>query len=290
MIQRMMAMPPQRPQRNHLLTLLPEDELNALLPDLERVELEVRDLVYDVNVPIEYAYFPEDGVVSMVGLMSDGTAVEVATVGNEGMLGLPAFLGADSILGQAFSQVAGVAFRMRTEAFRRAAGSGRFQQLMQRYTQAIFTQVAQSSACNRLHLTEERFARWLLMTHDRVARDEFQLTQDFLSQMLGVRRATVSQIAAQAQKDGVIEYSRGRMRILDRTALEAGACECYAIIRTEFERLLGRPPGTPELQRKLQLADHAAAGKSTAGDGSPRQGPADDPYAGASSGQSILEP
>jgi CRP-like cAMP-binding protein len=276
MIQRSMAMPPHRPQRNHLLTLLPEDELNALLPDLERVQLEVRDLVYDVNVPIEHAYFPEDGVVSMVGLMSDGKAVEVATVGNEGMLGLPAFLGADSILGQAFSQVAGVAFRMRTDVFRRASAGGRFQQLMQRYTQAIFTQVAQNSACNRLHLTEERFARWLLMTHDRVGRDEFQLTQDFLSQMLGVRRATVSQIAGQAQKDGVIEYSRGRMRILDRRALEAGACECYAIIRTEFERLLGKPPDMLELRLKLQLPGLAAEGKSTAGDGTPRERPAND--------------
>jgi CRP-like cAMP-binding protein len=277
MIQRIMAVPPHRPQRNHLLTLLPEDELNALLPDLERVDLEVRDLVYDVNVPIDYAYFPEDGVVSMVGLMSDGTAVEVATVGNEGMLGLPVFLGAESILGQAFSQIAGVAFRIRTEVFRRAASSGHLQQLMHRYTQAIFTQVAQNAACNRLHLTEERFARWLLMSHDRVARDEFQLTQDFLSQMLGVRRATVSQIAAQAQKDGMIEYSRGRMRILDRSALEAGACECYAIIRTEFERLLGKPPTMPELRRKLQVPDHAAAGKSTAGDGTPRERAANGP-------------
>jgi CRP-like cAMP-binding protein len=274
MIQRIMAVPPHRPKRNHLLTLLPEDELNALLPDLERVELEVRDLVYDVNVPIEYVYFPEDGVVSMVGLMSDGAAVEVATVGNEGMLGLPAFLGADSMLGQAFSQVAGVAFRLRTDVFRRAAGGGRFQQLMHRYTQAIFTQVAQNAACNRLHLTEERFARWLLMTHDRVARDEFQLTQDFLSQMLGVRRATVSQIAAQAQKDGVIEYSRGRMRIVDRNALEAATCECYAIIRTEFERLLGKPPTIPELRRKVQVPEHAADGKSTAGDGAHEQGAA----------------
>jgi len=279
MIQRIMAVPQHRPQRNHLLTLLPEDELNALLPDLERVELEVRDLVYDVNVPIEYAYFPEDGVVSMVGLMSDGTAVEVATVGNEGMLGLPVFLGADSILGQAFSQVAGVAFRLRADVFRRAAATGRFQQLMQRYTQAIFTQVAQNTACNRLHLTEERFARWLLMTHDRVARDEFQLTQDFLSQMLGVRRATVSQIAAQAQKDGVIEYSRGRMRILDRSALEAGSCECYAIIRTEFERLLGKPQGMSELRRKAQLPDHAADGKSTAGDGARQQPAGNDAHA-----------
>jgi hypothetical protein len=133
----------------------------------------------------------------------------------------------------------------------------------------LFTQVAQSAACNRLHLTEERFARWLLMTHDRVGRDEFPLTQDFLSQMLGVRRATVSQIASRFQDTGLISYTRGVMTILKRDRIEQEGCECYAVIRAEYERLLGRPRTTPRLFTRIELPAHAKVGLSTVGDGTP---------------------
>lgn len=253
---------------NHLLSLLPDGEVEALLPHVERVNLQVRHLAYDVNQPIEHAYFPTDGVISILGVMSDKTAVEVATIGNEGVVGLPLFLGARMAIGQAFVQVAGTGLRIRADHFVTASRRGRFREVLELYTQALFTQVAQAAACNRLHLTEERFARWLLMTQDRVSGDQFTLTQDFLSQMLGVRRATVSEIAAEAQRNGMIEYSRGRLTIVNRQALLGLSCECYGLIRSEYERLLGQahrrpndPPAIPELSR---------AGKSLVTDGTPR--------------------
>lgn len=256
--------------QNHLLSLLPDDEAEEIASHVEAVELDFRDLAYDVNHPIRYAYFPEDCVISIVGVMRDGAGVEVATVGNEGMIGLPLFLDADRALGQAFAQVAGEAFRMDAAAFREASSHGMFHDVMRHYTQALFTQISQSAACNRVHLTEERFARWLLMTHDRVGRDDFTLTQDFLSQMLGVRRATVSEIAAEVQKQGIIAYTRGHMTIVDRERLEALSCECYPIIRAEFERLLGRPRGNPRLHMRAPMPPLSEGGKSTAGDGTPR--------------------
>ena len=264
-----MSHPP--PPQNHLLSLLPDEELEALLPHLEPVMLDFRELVYDLNVPLKHAYFPQGGVISIIGVMSDGSAVEVATIGNEGMVGLPLFLGANQVLGQAFSQVAGPALRLEAERFRAATQSGKLRELMQLYTQALFTQIAQAAACNRLHLTEERFARWLLMTHDRVASDTFLLTQDFLSQMLGVRRATVSEIAAEAQSNGLIDYKRGKMTIVNRAGLERLTCECYSMIRTEFERLLGKPQSNPRLVERAPLPNLSKDGKSTAGDGVPRE-------------------
>lgn len=260
----------QNTSQNHLLGLLPEAELDVILPYLEPVALTFRQVVYGLNEPIEHAYFPENGVVSLVGVTMDGTAVEVATVGNEGMIGVPLFLGAEKMLGQAFSQVPGAAFRLKAELFRDFSGKGRFREIMNLYTQALFTHVAQSAACNRLHLTEERFARWLLLTHDRVGRDVFPLTQDFLSQMLGVRRATVSQIAARFQNAGIVTYSRGIMKVLDRAALEQEGCECYAMIRAEYERLLGRPSSNPRLFTRVELPTYAEGGASTVSDGTPR--------------------
>ena len=258
------------PIDNHLLSLLPHDEREALLPYLERVELEVRQLAYDVNRPIEYAYFPVDGVISILGVMTDRAAVEVATIGIEGMVGLPLFLGTNQVFGQAFVQVSGTALRIPAEAFLRASRGGKFRDLLHLYTQALFTQISQAAACNRLHLTEERFARWLLMIHDRVGRDQFVLTQDFLSQMLGVRRATVSEIAAEAQRNGIIEYSRGRLTIVNREGLERSTCECYGVIRTEFERLLGRPTRTPPLQHHPRVPRRTNAGKGLVGQDAPR--------------------
>jgi CRP-like cAMP-binding protein len=260
----------QKTPQNHLLGLLPDSELDLILPYLEPVALSFRQLVYGLNEPIEYAYFPEDGVISLVGVTQEGTAVEVATIGNEGMVGVPLFLGAERVIGQAFSQVPGAAFRLKAELFQTFSAKGKFHQVMNLYTQALFTQVAQSAACNRLHLTEERFARWLLLTHDRVAKDVFPLTQDFISQMLGVRRATVSQIAARFQNEGLISYSRGVMTIVDRKGVEQEACECYSIIRADFERLLGRPETNPRLFTRVELPNYAEEGKSTVTDGTPR--------------------
>ena len=226
--------------RNRLLAALPAEEYKRLQPNLENVSLSFKQIVYDVNVPIEYVYFVNTGVVSLVTIMEDGAVVEVATVGNEGMAGLPVFLGADKIPGQAFSQVPGDAMRMRTDAFNsQVTPDTPLYKLLQRYTQAIFNLIAQSAACNRLHSIEERLCRWLLMTHDRVGADEFPLTQEFMGQMLGVRRASVSTAAAILQKAGYVKYSRGKMTICDLAGMEDSACECYGIIKAEFDRLLG---------------------------------------------------
>lgn len=260
----------QEAPQNYLLGLLPDTELDQILPYLEPTALTFRQLVYGLNEPIEHAYFPESGVVSLVSVTKEGTAVEVATIGNEGMVGVPLFLGADRVIGQAFSQVPGPAVRLKAELFRTFSARGKLHEIMSSYTQALFTQVAQSAACNRLHLTEERFARWLLLTHDRVAQDVFPLTQDFLSQMLGVRRATVSQIAARFQSEGLISYSRGTMTVVDRNGIERAACECYGIIRAEFERLLGRPRTNPRLFTRIELPAYAEKGMSTVTDGTPR--------------------
>ncbi|WP_414582072.1 Crp/Fnr family transcriptional regulator [Scytonema sp. PCC 10023] len=229
-----------KPLKNRLLAALPTEEQERLEPYLKLVPLEYRQILYTPNEPIDYIYFPNYGVVSLLNLMENGDAVEVGTVGNEGMVGLPVFLGANTIPGEAFSQIPGEALRMRADVFQREITPGSpLHTLLLRYTQALFNQIAQSSACNRLHSIEERFCRWMLMTQDRVGSNQFPLTQEFLAQMLGVRRASVSVVAAIIQKAGLITYKRGKMTILDREGLQDATCECYAIIKQEFNRLLG---------------------------------------------------
>lgn len=250
---------------SRLLTALPQEELQAIQAHLEPVFCEVRQILIDVNRPIEYVYFPEDCVISMVAVMRDSSVVEVATVGNEGVIGLPVFLRTGRTIGQAFCQVSGTAFRLPAEVFREAATRGVFNDLLHRYTQVLLTQISQNAACNRVHLTEERFARWLLMVQDRVGADHFALTQDFLSQMLGVRRATVSEVAAQAQDDGVIRYRRGEVTIVDRKRLEERSCECYSIVQAEFQTLSGTSNNALPRAR-LQLPRMSKGGKSTAGE------------------------
>lgn len=225
--------------RNRILASLPAEEYARLEPHLERIGLEVRQVLFDYEQPIEHVYFPESMVASVLSFMADGTAVETATIGWEGLVGLPLFLGIDRTPAQCFCQIPGEALRMPARAFREAVGhGGQLTTMLNRYTQALFTLLAQSSACNRRHTVEERCARWLLQTHDRVGQDIFPLTQQFLSQMLGVRRATVSGAAGSLQSRGLIEYIYGQITIKDRPGLEAFACECYAIINREFARLL----------------------------------------------------
>ncbi|WP_375505836.1 Crp/Fnr family transcriptional regulator [uncultured Nostoc sp.] len=224
---------------NQLLAALPSEEYSRLVAYMKLIPLEFKQELYLRNQPIEYVYFLNDGVASMLTVMTDGSAIEVATVGNEGMVGLPVFLGADRIPGECFMQVAGSGFRMRVDAFKtHVTASSPLHNLLQRYTQALFNQIAQSAACNRLHSIEERMCRWLLMTADRVQTDTFSLTQEFLSTMLGVNRSTVSLSASILQKAGLINYTRGQMTIIDRSGLEDITCECYQIVRAEFDRLL----------------------------------------------------
>ena len=225
--------------RNRLLAHLPEAELEALVPLLQPVRLEQKEVLFEPLQPVDDVYFIEDGVASIISLMSDRSAVEIATVGFEGMVGMPAYWGGMSSAGQAVMQVAGSALRMPAVALLdHTANGGALARALGRYTQAMLTMVAQSSACNRLHQIDRRCARWLLTTHDRVRGDTFDLTQLFLAQMLGVRRASVSEAAARLQSRGLIQYTRGRITVRDRDGLEAAACECYLLVAAEFDRLL----------------------------------------------------
>ena len=227
---------------NALLSALPPGERERLR--LERVSSEIKDVVYESNGPISHVYFPLSGVYSLVVVMQDGLTVEAATVGNEGMVGMPVFLGADKSPHRAFCQIPAESLRTTADDFRAEVGrGGALDAVMRRYNQALVNQMAYSVACNRLHSVEERMCRWLLMSHDRVGEDRFPLTQEFLAQMLGVRRPSVTVTAGVLQKAGLIAYTRGQVIILDRGGLEESSCECYAVVRAEFERLLTPPMG-----------------------------------------------
>ena len=242
------ALTPRQLSGNQLLAALPRQDFERLRPQLETVTLGLKELIYQPNTVIPYIYFPNSGVTSILTTMKNGKAAEVGVVGKEGMLGLPVFLGTDRSSGQSFSQVQGESLRLGADAFRAAIQRSRaLVDLLHRYTQALFTQVSQSAACNSLHSIEERCGRWLLMTHDRVETEQFVLTQEFLAIMLGVRRASVAEVAEKLQQAGLIRYRRGQMRILDRKGLEATSCECYSVIRAEYERLL--PYLTPSKSR-----------------------------------------
>jgi CRP-like cAMP-binding protein len=206
---------------------------------MKLVELPLGTSLYEPYVPLEHVYFPEDGVASLLTQLDDGIETEVATVGREGMVGLPAFFGVESVPGRAIWQVSGKALMLPTKVLRRETRQGgALNDVLRLYAQGLFTQISQSASCNRRHEIVQRCSRWLLMTHDRANGDEFELTHQFLSKMLGVRRAGVSVAAGILQKADLIKYSRGRITILDREGLEAISCECYRIVREEFDRLL----------------------------------------------------
>ena len=201
--------------------------------------MSVKQLLHEPHAPTTHVYFPLSGVVSCVVTLKTGETVEIATVGNEGFVGSDAYLGAERSPLKAFCQVAGSALKMRVDQFRRSVDEyPEFADMVRRYMQGMVNQIAQTTACNHVHSVQARMCRWLLMTHDRVGADEFQLTQEFLAQMLGVRRPSVTVAAGMIQRAGLIRYQRGRIRIVDRAGLEAGACECYDTVRQEFDRLL----------------------------------------------------
>ena len=253
--------------RNRLLAALPQADLERLAPHLERVYLERGTVIYDPHVPIEQVCFPEGALISIVSVMSDGTAIETATIGVEGMVGHAIFHGAPMATEQAFTQIPGEAVLMKADAFRAAlAESEALRRLMHLHALAIFTLVAQTSGCNRRHSVEERLARWLLTVHDRIESDRLNLTQQFLSQMLGVRRATVTVAAGALQRAGLIKYTRGKITVLDRAGLERASCECYRIIRSAYDRLLGGA----ESPSPLDEIATSEGGVSIMGDGAPR--------------------
>jgi CRP-like cAMP-binding protein len=228
------------PPLNRLLALLPRKEYQRLLPRLQSVPLEFKQVLYEPRSPIDYVYFPQRGVVSNVTLMEDGVIIEVATIGNEGLVGLAAFFGTETSPDRMIVQVKGDALRMRAAALRvETSRDSPLRQLLSRYHAAFLKQISQAVACNGLHSVQKRCCRWVLMTHDRAHSDEFPLTHEFLSHMLGVRRVSVTQVLKPLQDAGLIRNHRGNITVLDRARLEAASCECYRSVRDEFDRRLG---------------------------------------------------
>lgn len=233
---------------NAILAQLPAREFDALSASAEVVQLETRQPVYDAGGAIPCVYFPIDSVFSMVATTQERTVVEVATIGREGMAGLPLFLGVSSSPHASFCQIAGRSVRLGADDLRRLLGDdGMLHRALSRFTQATMVQMAQNVLCNSVHTAEQRAARWLLTTEDRMGRSEFVLTQEFLAQMLGVRRPTVSDLARRLQGRQLIRYRRGTMVITDRKGLEVAACPCYDILHQEFEATAGEeePGGGP---------------------------------------------
>lgn len=233
--------PSEAPLRNLLLGSLPQDDLALFRQHMETVRLELREPLFAPDLPISHVYFPETAVVSVVSTLADGATVEIGTAGCEGMVGLALFLADDISSVNAFAQIAGLANRMTAETFTGLASTpGALHQSLLRYAEAFLTQVAQTAACNATHLVEERCARWLLMTHDRVKTDSFPLTPEFLAFILGVRRAGVTVAMHDFEDAGMVRCTRGDVQILDRAKLEGASCKCYRTVRNHFDRLLPR--------------------------------------------------
>jgi CRP-like cAMP-binding protein len=227
-------------EQNRLLRALPLAEYARLLPQLTPVRLGLKQVLIEPDAPIQDVYFPRSGVGSMIADAQEGGAVEVGTIGPEGFIGLPVLMGADRMPYRVFVQVEGEGWRLSTDAFRRLVDERpAVRHLLLRFAQTFSDQLSQSVACNRLHTLEERCARWLLMTHDRVHGESVELTHEFLALMLGVRRAGVTVAMGTLQGAQLIRYVRGRVTVLDRPRLEEASCGCYHITRTAYERLLG---------------------------------------------------
>ncbi len=230
---------PPEPRQNHLLAALPADECARLFPHLELVPMPLGDVLYEPGIQMRHVYFPTTSIVSLLYVMEDGASAEIAVVGNEGIVGVSLFMGGETTPSRAVVQSAGHAYRLKgqllKDEFYRA---GPMQRLLLRYTQALLTQMAQTAVCNRHHSLDQQFCRWLLLSLDRLASNELTMTQELIANMLGVRREGVTEAAGHVQKAGLIEYHRGRISVLDRPGLEARSCECYAVVKKEFDRLL----------------------------------------------------
>jgi CRP-like cAMP-binding protein len=232
--------------KNLLLSNIPARERRGMERLLEPVSLKLRDVLQEEDRPIAHVYFPLDFVGSTVIEMQDGGVVEIGVTGNEGLVGIQLFLGEETTNTTTFAQIPGEGLRMKAADFKKHVieRGGALHGLLHRYTHAYLAQVSQTAACNRLHALDQRMCRWVLMTHNRVQRDEFPITQQFIGQMLGVARPTVSTTANILMQAGLISYSRGRMKVLDREGLEDGSCECYRSIVGQFDRVYGEtwPP------------------------------------------------
>ncbi|MEH2441029.1 Crp/Fnr family transcriptional regulator [Nostoc sp.] len=228
---------------NKLLAALPASDYERLVPHLKLVSLPVRKVLYAAADPITQVYFPDKSVVSIVNTMEDGSTTEVGIVSNEGMVGIPVILGDNTTITRGFVQISGSAMQINADILKAEFNrGGAIQSLLLLYVQAVYSELAQGVACNRLHTIEERLARWLLTVSNRLELEDFPLTQEFISQMLGVRRSGVTVAASTLSRAGMISYQRGHISILNRDDLEATSCECYRVIQKEFARLLGFMP------------------------------------------------
>jgi CRP-like cAMP-binding protein len=228
-----------RPVGNWLLDALSSDGYERLLTNLEPVSFSLGEVIYQSGAQIESVFFLTTSHVSLLYTMINGATAEMGLVGNEGVVGISLFMGGDTTPNRAVVQGAGNALKLQAMAMRTEFSRGsEFQHLLLRYTQALITQISQTAVCNRLHSVEQRLCRWLLMTRDRTQSDDLEMTQEFISNMLGVRREGVTHAAKALQQRGLIRYSRGHIQILDREVLEAGACECYAVVKEEHARLI----------------------------------------------------
>jgi CRP-like cAMP-binding protein len=224
---------------NKLLDALPDEEYKHILPDLEQISFSFNECIYESSERLNYAYFPTTSVVSLVYTMIDGASAEMGMVGNEGLIGVALLTGGESSPNRAVAQRAGGAFRMKASSFREELKrGGSFQRLSLRYMQALLTQISQRAVCNGLHSIEQRLACWMLMTHDRTESEKLHITQEFVSNLLGARREWVSLTTGSLRDKGVVVCNRGYITILDREGLEATACECYRVIKDEYDRLL----------------------------------------------------
>ena len=231
------------PRANHLLARLPEKEWKEWHPYLEEVEMPLGQVLYESGATLAHAYFPTSSIVSLLYVMENGGSAEIAVVGFEGIVGVSLFMGGESTPSRAVVQSAGMGFRLKSEWMRDAVHSaGPVLHLLLRYTQALITQMAQTAVCNRHHTLDQQLCRWLLLSLDRLRSNELVMTQELIANMLGVRREGVTEAAGELHKAGVIRYQRGHITVLDRDQLERRTCECYLVVKKEYDRLL--PNGT----------------------------------------------
>jgi CRP-like cAMP-binding protein len=237
-----MTAPAHSPADNHLLAALPQIERERVFPALEPITMPLGSVLYESGSKLDHVYFPATAIISLLYLMADGASAQMAVVGNDGMVGVALFMGGETTPSRAVVQSAGVSYRLSSavlkEEFRRG---GAMQHVLLRYTQALLTQMAQTAVCNRHHSVDRQLCRSLLLSLDRLSSNELMMTQELIASILGVRREAVTEAAGKLQAAGVIRYSRGHITVLDRAALEAQACECYAVVKRESDRLLAGP-------------------------------------------------
>lgn len=231
---------PNEPVENGLLAALPREDYERLLPKMQQVSFSLGEVVYEFGGHLDYVFFPTSSIISLLYTMENGTSAEMGLTGNDGVVGIALFMGGGTMPNRAVVQSAGGALRMKAKLLQdEFARGGSFQRLLLRYTQALITQISQTAVCNRLHSVEQQLCRWLLLSHDRVKADELIMTQELIADMLGVRREGVTVAAGHLQDIGAISYVRGHITILDRRMLEETVCECYRVVKDEFDRLLG---------------------------------------------------